>query len=95
MGLFTPCDTTSVITYSNHIKPLMENFCYSCHSGPNPSSGFRIDTYAALHPYAASGELLGRIHADPGWNRMPESFPLERCQVAQFELWVAGGALDN
>jgi hypothetical protein len=94
-GLFTPCDTTSVMTYSTHITTLMQNYCYSCHSGSSPSSGFRIDTYSALQPYAASGELMARLHGDPGWNRMPESFPLEPCQIRQFELWVNAGAPNN
>ena len=95
MGLFTPCDTTSVMTYSTNITTLMQNYCYSCHSGATPSSGFRIDTYAALQPYAASGELMSRLHGEPGWGRMPESFPLEPCQIRQFELWVEAGYLNN
>jgi hypothetical protein len=94
-GLFTECDTTSVITYSGHITTLMQNYCYSCHSGGTPSSGVRIDTYAALQPYAASGELMGRLHGLPGWDRMPPTFPLEPCQLRQFELWVNAGAPNN
>jgi hypothetical protein len=94
-GLFTPCDTTSTVTYSHQITTLMQNYCYSCHSGSNPSSGFRIDTYQALQPYALSGELMARIHGDPGWNRMPQSFPLDECGQREFELWVNAGALNN
>ncbi|CAN5782304.1 hypothetical protein BH11BAC7_BH11BAC7_17420 [soil metagenome] len=94
-GLFDQCDTTSVITYSGHITTLMQNYCYSCHSGGTPSSGFRIDTYTALQPYAASGELINRIHGTNGFNRMPPSFPLDPCQMRQFELWVNAGAPNN
>lgn len=93
--LFNQCDTSAAISYSTHIVPLMQNFCYSCHSGGTPSSGFRIDTHAALQTYAASGELINRIHGTNGFNRMPPSFPLDQCQMRQFELWVNAGAPNN
>lgn len=93
--LFSQCDTTSTITYSGHITTLMQNYCYSCHSGSNPSSGFSIDSYNELQPYALSGELIGRIHGDPGYNRMPPTFPLDQCQIRTFELWVNAGAPNN
>ncbi len=93
--LFSQCDTTSTITYSGHITTLMQNYCYSCHGGTSPSSGFSLDSYSEIQPYAASGELMHRIHGDPGWNRMPPSFPLNQCQMRTFELWVNAGAPNN
>ena len=95
-GLFTPCDTTSTMSYSTHIKPIMENYCYSCHSGNNPSSGFNIDTHAALQHYAlTNNELIGRLENLGTWNQMPQNFSLDPCQLRQFELWVAAGAPNN
>lgn len=95
-GLFTPCDTTSTMSYATHIVPIMENYCYSCHSGSNPSSGFRIDNYTALRHYAlTNGELVGRIRGSGSWNQMPQNFSLDECQLRQIEIWVAAGAPNN
>ncbi len=94
--LFTPCDTVSTVSYSNHILPLMENYCFSCHSGTAPSSSFRIDTHASLQQYAlTNNELLGHLEGSGGWSQMPQNFQLNQCQIRQFEIWIADGALNN
>ena len=95
-GLFIPCDTTSTISYTTHIKPIMEDFCYSCHSGSHPSSGFNIESYESLRSYAlTNNQLIGRLEGLGNWNQMPQNFQLDQCQLRQFELWVAEGAPNN
>jgi hypothetical protein len=94
-GLFTVCDTTANITYSGHIRPLMENYCFSCHSGASPTSGYALDSYEALAPYAATGELEGNVFHSPGFNPMPPSFQLDSCLMNQFHNWIANGYPNN
>jgi hypothetical protein len=96
-GLFDNCDTVSTISYSTHIVPTMQNFCYSCHSGSSPSSGYRLDTHADLQLRALdpNNVLLGNINHAAGFNPMPPTFKMDECRIRQFELWVAAGAPNN
>ena len=94
-GLFDNCDTTSTISYSTHIVPTMQNYCYSCHSGSSPSSGYRLDNHADLQARALSGVLIGNINHAPGFSPMPPTFKLDICRIRQFELWAAAGAPNN
>lgn len=95
MGLFETCDTTSNVSYSTHIVPIMENYCYSCHSGSNPSSGYNLDTYTDLAGWASSGDLHGSVFRRAGFNAMPPSFALDSCRMKLFENWINAGAPNN
>ena len=94
-GLFDPCDTTHNVSYQNHIKVTLENYCYSCHSGANPSSGIHLDTYNDLYSWYVTGDLYGCVYRQAGYNPMPPSFALDSCHMKQFGYWIAAGAPNN
>lgn len=94
-GLFTTCDTTSNVSYSTHIVPIMQNYCYSCHSGSNPSSGFNLEAHADLAGWALSGDLHGCVFREAGFNPMPPSYALDSCYMKQMDKWINAGAPNN
>src|SRR4051794_34610374 len=57
------CDTTGVMTYANHITPLLKTNCgtsNSCHSAKN-TSGYNLSTYDGVHAVVVSGKLMSSI----------------------------------
>ncbi|HEU4717159.1 MAG TPA: hypothetical protein VFU15_04980, partial [Bacteroidia bacterium] len=50
-SLFTPCDTSGTISYSQQIRNTLDNYCISCHSGSNPSGGVNLTDYATVNSY--------------------------------------------
>jgi hypothetical protein len=94
-GLFETCDTSSNVSYTNHIVPIMQNYCYSCHSGATPVSGQNLESHASLQSWALSGDLEGNVYHQSGFNAMPPSFQLDSCRMKQFHNWIAAGAPNN
>lgn len=94
-GLFTVCDSTATQSYTTHITPILVNFCYSCHSGNNPSDGVSLDNYAGVSQVAASGRLVGAIYHQPGYTAMPNGLQLDSCYMKQIKKWVDAGAPNN
>ena len=94
-GLFTPCDTTSVMSYSTHIVPIMQNNCVSCHTGTNGSAGVQLDTYAGVADAATSTLLIGATWHEAGYTPMPPNYQLDSCALKQLKKWVDAGAPNN
>ena len=78
------------------MKPILENFCVSCHNIANENGAVRVDTYEDLKLIADDGRLVAVItHAD-GVSPMPDGQPkLSPCSIRLIELWVEDGALNN
>jgi len=57
------CDTTGLITYADHIAPLLKTNCgtsNSCHGSKN-TSGYNLSTYSGVRATVASGKLISSI----------------------------------
>ena len=92
-----PCtDTTTAISYSQRIAPLLQQYCYSCHTGGFPSGNITMGSYQADKTIAQNGKLLGSISHAPGFAAMPQGqSKLNNCQVAMVKKWIDEGALNN
>ncbi len=92
------CDTSNV-TYSQTIKPLLTNNCYSCHSADRAGSfgeGINLETYSELVSVANSGKLLGALEHLPGYDAMPQGgAKLDDCTIEKIKVWINSGALNN
>ena len=86
-------DLTGAELFEKKIRPVLAAHCYSCHSGPTPFSGLRLDSPPAMHEVIESGKLLSALHRD-GKIKMPPAGPLEADQIADFEAWIKLGAPD-
>lgn len=94
-GLFTPCDTTAVMSYTTHIVPIMQNNCISCHTGSGGSGGVQLDTYAGVHDAAVNTLLIGATWHEAGYTPMPPNISLDSCSLVQLKKWVDAGAPNN
>src|SRR5215469_15656863 len=89
------CDTAKV-SYSTGIVDILQNNCYSCHSGATPPTGIRLDTYANLKVFVDNGFLVSAVDHDGTVTPMPYGQPmLPSCEVNTILAWVHQGALNN
>lgn len=98
------CDTTS-ITYSQTIRPIFEQSCYSCHSVGNANTnggGLDLQTYANLKDYldGAQKYFISAIRREEfngvSASQMPKDLPkLKICEIKKMEMWIADGYPEN
>ncbi len=90
-----PCEADS-ITYENHIAPILESRCTSCHSASFSQAGVALDSYEStleeVSDYAENS-LLYQVVAT---GDMPRNGPpLSDCEVQQIKSWIDAGAPRN
>jgi uncharacterized membrane protein len=91
----TTCDTTNV-SYSLQVVPILQNNCYSCHSGSTPPTGIKLDTYTSLKVFASNGFLSAAVQHTGTVTPMPYGLPqLPSCEVNTIVAWVNQGMLNN
>jgi len=89
------CDTTN-ITFTDHVLPIINANCTSCHSGQAAAGNIRLENYNDISAAANNGSLLGVIRHEPGWSPMPKGGgKLNDCDIAEIETWVNQGAPNN
>ena len=89
------CSTTGV-TYSLIVAPIINSKCYKCHDAANNSGNITLEGYANLKKYVDSGQLLGAIKHGPGFSQMPKNeAKLVDCDIEKIEAWITDGALQN
>ncbi len=82
------CDTVNV-NYQKHIKPLMDQYCVTCH-GKNASGGVNLSTYDLTKSYAA--KIYGTLNHDSGFKPMPKnSGKLDNCKIIMVRKWIETG----
>ena len=96
------------ITYQDHISPLFENACNSCHNADKAKGGLDLSSYPNMLNGGSSG---GAVEArQPGWQppfissctpHQEEPFmphkkdKLADAQVALVAKWITGGLLET
>ena len=92
------------IDFFRDIQPLLESRCLECHRGPRAKGGLRLDDPTAalaggdsgpaiLPGNAAGSELLRRVQAEEGEERMPPTGErLTSAQTALLARWIKEGA---
>jgi uncharacterized membrane protein len=89
------CDTAN-ITFTTHVKPIINANCVSCHSASQPAAGYNLSTYAGIQPIAANGLLNKVINHTAGVSPMPKNTSkLSTCNIAKIRTWIRNGALNN
>src|SRR5687767_6908845 len=46
------------ITYDDHVRPVLREHCFSCHSAEKQESGLALDTYQKVMAGGSSGEVV-------------------------------------
>ena len=91
--------------FENHIRPVLVKHCYECHSADSDQLGgnLQLDQADALRSGGESGPPI--VPGEPGNSliiralkydgvEMPPSDPLPTTVIAEFEKWIARGAVD-
>lgn len=92
-----PCtDSTGTISYAQKVMPMLQQYCYSCHTGSFPSGNALMGTYAADKAMAQNGKLYGTINHASGFSPMPQGMPkMSSCQIVTIKKWIDSGMLNN
>lgn len=94
-GGLIQCDTLN-ITYNNRVLAIIQNNCYSCHTGATPLANINLQGYANLKLYADNGKLEGVINHASGYAPMPKGGnKLSNCDINAIHSWINKGALNN
>ncbi len=96
------CDTTTPVSFSNDIVPILTGSCSSlsasCHGPGNFNNAF-LDTYDGVKTEVDNGKLISSITWDgvATQSRMPSgsSNKIEDCSISKIERWIAEGAPNN
>ncbi|MEO6190602.1 MAG: c-type cytochrome domain-containing protein [Saprospiraceae bacterium] len=89
------CDTSDV-TLSGSVRPILQNYCGSCHLVNNPQGNVDFRTYDDLKIYVDQGSLIGSIKFESPWSRMPKnSNKIPSCDIQIIQIWLDHGALNN
>lgn len=90
------CDTSGTISYAQKVVPLLQQQCYSCHSGGSPSGGIAMGTYTTDKAIAVNGKLYGSISHASGYSAMPQgAAKMTDCQLATIKKWIDSGSPNN
>jgi mono/diheme cytochrome c family protein len=87
---------TGTVTYEQHIKPIIEANCLSCHGSGGVSDFRPLGTYSELKAAVQTTNLLDRIqrqNGEPG--QMPQSGRMPQSGVDAILAWNAQGLLEN
>jgi mono/diheme cytochrome c family protein len=92
-----PCtDTTAIVSYSQKVVPMLQQQCYSCHTGSFPSGGIVMGTYATDKAIGQNGKLYGSVNYSSGFSPMPKGMPkMSNCQIATIKKWIDAGMPNN
>ena len=90
------CDSINNVSYAQHIAPILQAQCSSCHSSSLASGGIVMGTFALDQKIALNGKLYGSITHSAGYSPMPQGTQkLSACQIALIKKWIDSGALNN
>ena len=96
-GNTDPCtDSSGTVSYAQKVVPLLQQYCYSCHTGTFPSGNQLMGTYTADKAMALNGKLYGTIAHTAGYSPMPQGMAkMSNCQIAVIKKWIDSGTLNN
>ena len=87
-GTSNGCDT---VTYTKHIRPLLDNYCVSCHGTTPVAGAFPLMSYSDIKTYADNGQLKSTVF-DAQPELMPQGGPpLPQDQKDLIMCWLSNG----
>jgi DNA repair exonuclease SbcCD ATPase subunit len=94
------------LTYEDHIKPLLENKCFSCHNPDKKKGDLDLTSFGALMTGGGGGAIVDAGNADGSrlWSTCakkeepfmpPEGAGLNAKELELLAKWVTGGLLET
>jgi hypothetical protein len=104
VAVASPAQDAEKLTYDDHIRPLLENKCFSCHNPDKKKGGLELTSYAGLMSGGSGGAVVDA--GNPQGSRLwtcsakkeepfmpPEGAPLDAKDLTLLSKWIAGGLL--
>ena len=104
VAVASPAQENEKLTYDDHIRPLLENKCFSCHNPDKKKGGLELTSYAGLMSGGSGGAVVDA--GNPSGSRLwtcsakkeepfmpPEGAPLDAKDLTLLSKWIAGGLL--
>jgi len=76
------------ITYTSHIKKIIDDNCISCHSSTGGQTPF-LTTYSEVKSQADGGRIKARVIDGPSF--MPPAGKLPQSEIDTLQLWLDQG----
>jgi hypothetical protein len=90
------CNTPTTVLYGQHVLPILQQYCYGCHSGSSPGGNIAMGTWSADNAIALNGKLYGSIAWAGGYAAMPQGgSKLTACNIELIKKWIDSGAPNN
>lgn len=84
------------VTYNQHVKPIMEANCVSCHSSGGTASFRPLTTYAEVKDAVENAGLLDRVQRQNGEDGlMPQTGRMPQTTINTLVQWNTDGLLEN
>ena len=94
------------ITYADHVRPLLENKCFSCHNPDKKKGDLDLTSFAGTMAGGGSGSVINS--GDPDGSKLigtltkkvepympPEGSPLGAKEIEVLSKWIQGGVLET
>ncbi|HEY2573154.1 MAG TPA: c-type cytochrome domain-containing protein [Verrucomicrobiaceae bacterium] len=94
------------VTYADHVRPLLENKCFSCHNPDKKKGDLDLTSFAAAMAGSGNGSIISA--GDPDGSKMigsitkksepympPEGAPLSAKEIEVIARWIEGGVLET
>ncbi len=84
--------TSTTITYTKDIKPIMELSCVSCHNPRQKEHVIDLSTYTGTKEHTKYSHFMGSLHHLKGFDAMPEHAPKLNDEVLKtIQCWISNG----
>src|SRR5947199_5604601 len=101
-----PAPAAPKITYDEHVRPILREHCFSCHSADKQESGLSLDSYAKVMAGGSSGEVVlpGDLASSRLWALVshaeepkmpPKQDKLATAKLDIISKWIEQGAPEN
>jgi hypothetical protein len=90
-GYVNTCDETLPDNYQSVTRNIMLSNCISCHSNSVRQGDVVLETYSQVKQHAATGELMGVVRRQSGYQPMPPETALRDCDIEQLQQWIDNG----
>jgi predicted nucleic acid-binding Zn-ribbon protein len=101
-----PLSAEEKTTYADHVRPLLENKCFSCHNPDKKKGDLDLTSFAGAMTGGGSGAVINA--GDPDGSKLiatvtkkaepympPEGSPLSAKEVEILSKWIQGGVLET
>jgi hypothetical protein len=90
-GYVNTCDENLPDTYDSVAHIIILSNCISCHNSDVRQGDIVLETYDELKHYVSTGQLMGALRHQSGYQPMPPNTSLRDCDIEQLQQWIDNG----